>query len=61
MSIEAVPGYAYVFRLQKGDGAHYAAARVAFVTDTYVVFDWAYQSAIGNPELSRRPAGPALR
>lgn len=61
VSIEAVPGFAYVFRVQKGDGIHFAAARVAFVTDAYVVFDWAYQSAIGNPELSVSPAKPVLR
>ena len=29
VSIEAVPGYAYVFRVPKNDGVHYAAARVA--------------------------------
>jgi hypothetical protein len=55
VSIEAVPGYAYVFRIQKTDGVHYAAARVDFVTADYVVFDWSYQSAIGNPELNVIP------
>jgi len=54
-AIEAVPGYAYVFRVQKADGIHFAAARVAFTTAEYVVFDWAYQSGPGNPELSRAP------
>jgi hypothetical protein len=34
---------------------HYAAARVAFVTPDYVVFDWSYQSAPGNAELSVIP------
>src|SRR5262245_5943936 len=52
---EVVPGYAYVFRVTKADGVHYAAARVAFKTDTYVVFDWSYQSAPGNVELNRSP------
>ncbi|HEY4305695.1 MAG TPA: hypothetical protein VGM82_14575 [Gemmatimonadaceae bacterium] len=61
VSIEAVPGYAYVFRVQKTDGVHYAAARVAFVTATYVVFDWSYQSGIGNPELNVIPTKPALK
>ena len=55
VSIEAVPGYAYVFRVQKADGIHFAAARVAFVTANYVVFDWAYQSAVGNAELTIIP------
>ena len=54
-TIEAVPGYAYVFRIVKADGVHFAAVRVAFITSTYVVFDWAYQNAAGNPELSRMP------
>jgi hypothetical protein len=58
VSIEAVPGYAYVFRVPKNDGVHYAAARVAFVTDTYVVFDWAYQNAPGNAELNVVPGAP---
>jgi hypothetical protein len=49
-----VPGYAYVFRVQKADGVHYAAMRVAFKANDYVVFDWSYQSAPGNAELNRR-------
>ena len=53
---EAVAGFAYVFRLQKADGVHFAAIRVDFVTNEYVVFDWAYQSAPGNAELSRSPS-----
>ena len=56
VTIEALPGYAYVFRVVKADGVHYAAVRVAFTTPDYVVFDWAYQSAIGSAELSRTPA-----
>jgi hypothetical protein len=50
-----VPGFAYVFRVQKTDGVHFAAARVAYVATDYVVFDWSYQSAPGNAELSRIP------
>lgn len=56
-ALQARPGFGYVFKLQKADGVHFAAVRVAFVTADYVVFDWAYQSAIGNPELSRAPLG----
>jgi len=55
VTIEAVPGFAYIFRVTKSDGVHYGAIRVAFVTSDYVVFDWSYQSAAGNPELSRSP------
>ena len=54
-TIQAVPGFAYVFRLQKTDGVHFAGARVAFITTDYVVFDWSYQNAPGNPELSKVP------
>jgi hypothetical protein len=55
VTIEAVPGYAYVFRVQKADGIHFAAVRVAFVTANYVVFDWSYQIGAGNAELNRAP------
>jgi hypothetical protein len=55
VSIEAVAGYAYVFRVTKADGVHYAAVRVAYVAANYVVFDWSYQSSIGNVELNRAP------
>jgi hypothetical protein len=54
-TIQAVPGFAYVFRIQKADGIHFAAARVAYVAADYVVFDWSYQSAPGNAELSKVP------
>jgi hypothetical protein len=50
-ALEAVPGFAYVFQLQETDGMHYGVARVQFVTKDFVVFDWAYQDGVGNPEL----------
>ncbi|HET7450726.1 MAG TPA: hypothetical protein VFJ78_09025, partial [Gaiellaceae bacterium] len=52
-AIEAVPGYAYVFEMQLADGLHYGALRVTHVNANYVIFDWAYQSDPGNPELRR--------
>ena len=52
-AIEAVPGYAYVFAVTYPDGTHYGALRVTHATSDYMIFDWAYQSAPGNPELSR--------
>jgi len=55
VTIEAVPGYGYVFSTRKSDGVHYGAARVAYVAPDYVVFDWSYQSAVGNVELVRVP------
>ena len=58
VTIEAVPGYGYVIGTRKSDGVHYGALRVAYVAPTYVVFDWSYQSAMGNIELSRVPVMP---
>ncbi|HKW48825.1 MAG TPA: hypothetical protein VJN70_15350 [Gemmatimonadaceae bacterium] len=53
VTIQAVPGYGYVFSTRKSDGIHYGALRVAYVAADYVVFDWSYQSAVGNVELMR--------
>jgi hypothetical protein len=58
VTIEAVPGYGYVFSTKKSDGLHYGALRVAYVAPSYVVFDWSYQSGVGNIELSRIPVTP---
>jgi len=58
VTIEAKPGYGYVFSTHKSDGVHYGALRVAYVAQNYVVFDWSYQSAVGNVELTRVPATP---
>lgn len=52
-SIEALPGWAYVFRVQEADGTHYGAVRVTMTTQNYLLVDWSYQSAPGDPELSR--------
>jgi hypothetical protein len=57
VTIEALPGYAYVFSTRKSDGMHFAATRVAYVGADYVVFDWSFQSGVGSPELSRVPSG----
>jgi hypothetical protein len=55
VTVQAVPGYGYVFATRKTDGIHYGAIRIAYVAQNYVVFDWSYQSAVGNIELSRVP------
>ena len=52
-SIEALPGFAYVFETLQGDGLHYGAVRVSHVSKDYVILDWSYQSDRGNPELKR--------
>jgi hypothetical protein len=50
-AIEAVPGYAYVVETLLSDGLHYGAVRVSHATSDYMIFDWAYQTDPGNPEL----------
>lgn len=52
--IAVLPGDGYVFRLEESDGVHYGAIRVQYATSQYVVFDWAYQNGVGNPELAKR-------
>jgi hypothetical protein len=51
--LQLSPGLAYAFQLPETDGAHYGIIRVQFLTADMVVFDWAYQDAAGNAELSR--------
>jgi hypothetical protein len=54
-ALQAIPAQGYVFRMQKADGVHFGAVRVAYTAANYLVLDWSYQTAIGNPELNRRP------
>ncbi len=50
---QAVPMYGYVFEMDGGDGfARYGAIRVTHVGPEFMIFDWAYQTDPGNPELS---------
>lgn len=51
-SVEAIPGHTYVVWTWDD---HYAKIRVTEVRSSYIVFDWAYQIAKGNPELKRYP------
>ena len=58
--IEASPGLGYVFEMDGGDGLHrFAALRVTHVGQTFLIFDWAFQTDPGNPELlvAKRTAG----
>jgi hypothetical protein len=53
--IQAQPLWGYVFRINPGDGFYrYGSLRVSAVGQGYVIFDWAYQTDPGNPELIRR-------
>lgn len=57
-SIEAVPGYGYVFEMDAGDlFARYGALRVSHVGVNLIIVDWAFQTDPGNPELRRAPRG----
>jgi hypothetical protein len=50
--IEASPGLGYVFEMDGGDGLlRFAALRVTHVGQTFLIFDWAFQTDPGNPEL----------
>ncbi|MEP0821235.1 MAG: hypothetical protein HRF44_00155 [Ignavibacterium sp.] len=51
-SVEAIPGHTYVVWTWDD---HYAKIRVTTVSTNSIVFDWAYQTAPANPELSRKP------
>lgn len=51
-AIQASPGVGYVFEMDGGDGfLRYAALRVTHVGQTFLIFDWAFQTDPGNPEL----------
>jgi hypothetical protein len=57
-SIEALPGYGYVFEMDGGDGfQRYGSLRVTHVGQTFIIFDWAFQTDPGNPELLVRSGG----
>lgn len=56
-SIQAVPGFGYVFEMDGGDGfPRYGAVRIQHVGTTFLILDWAFQPDPGNPELIVRSA-----
>ena len=53
--IEALPGWGYVFEMNGGDGRfRYGAVRISHVGQSFLILDWSFQTAPGNPELLRR-------
>ncbi len=53
VGLSAEPGFGYVFEMEGGDQfARFGALRVTHVGTQYIIFDWAYQTDPGNPELS---------
>ncbi|MDH3497752.1 MAG: hypothetical protein OER21_13405 [Gemmatimonadota bacterium] len=58
-SIEALPGWGYVFEMDGGDGfARYGAVRPTHVGRDFLIVDWSYQTDPGNPELQVRGGLP---
>jgi hypothetical protein len=55
-TVELIPGHAYYVWTWDD---HYAKFRVGELFSNYVTIDWAYQTAVGNPELKARPTGGA--
>ncbi len=55
---QALEGYTYV--LLTADG-NYAQVRITNVVGDTLIFDWAYQTDPGNPELGPRVPGPGVR
>jgi hypothetical protein len=51
-AIEAAPGFGYVFEMEAGDQfLRYGALRVTHVGQEFLIFDWAFQTDPGNPQL----------
>jgi len=51
---QAVPTYGYVFEIVEGTTLRYGALRITHVGRDYLIFDWSFQTDVGNPELIRR-------
>lgn len=50
-TVELIPGHCYIVWTRDD---HYAKFRVTSISSGQVVFDWAYQTDPGNPELAAR-------
>jgi hypothetical protein len=52
-SLQALPGDGYVFQIVNGATVRYGAVRVTHVGRDFLILDWSFQTAAGNPELIR--------
>ncbi|MEE8062605.1 MAG: hypothetical protein V3T16_12290 [Gemmatimonadales bacterium] len=53
-TIQALAGWGYVWAMDGGDGfARFGSLRVTHVGRDLIIFDWAFQTDPGNPELLR--------
>jgi len=60
--IQAVPGFGYIFEMDGQDGfKRYGALRVTHVGQDFLIFDWAFQTDPGNPELMVTSGGRLLQ
>lgn len=50
--VQATIGDGYAWVMTQSDGLHFGGLRVTAIGTGYVVIDWSYQSAAGNPELN---------
>ena len=55
--VQAQIGYGYAWQMTQTDGVHYGGVRVTALGSDYVILDWSYQTAAGNPELRRVARG----
>jgi fibronectin type 3 domain-containing protein len=61
-SLQARPGFGYVFAIVDGTVLHYGGLRMTFVGRQYAIFDWSVQTAPSNPDLVRmRQQAVAIR
>jgi hypothetical protein len=59
--LQAIPTYGYVFEIVEGTSVRYGALRVTHAgRGDYVIFDWSFQTTVGNPELVVRAGLPTV-
>jgi fibronectin type 3 domain-containing protein len=51
-SLQAQPGFGYVFAILDGTVLHYGALRMTHVGRQYAIFDWSVQTDPSNPDLA---------
>lgn len=52
-SLQALPGFGYVFAIVDNTVLHYGALRMTHVGSQYAIFDWSVQTDASNPDLVR--------
>ena len=52
---QAFVGDAYIFRIPRGSDRFFGVIRISHLAPGILVFDWAFQTDVGNRELLRKP------